>query len=235
MSTRIPHLTDHKEAGLRLATRLQRFLDHPRTLVLALPRGGVEVGFMISTQLQLPLDVFLTRKLGYPGHSEYAMGAITETGYTWLNPDVFEMERQQEDVGFQDLLDKEIYRQQGEIQRQAMVYREGGKLRLLDGYTVILVDDGIATGSTCLASIHSLRRLGINRLIAAIPLGPAQTIKFIRTLVDHLEVLHIPEPFVAVGAHYHYFPQIEDQQVVQLLRTAHEHIPDHTTGSFITG
>jgi predicted phosphoribosyltransferase len=116
-----------------------------------------------------------------------------------------------------------------------MVYREGGKLRPLDGYTVILVDDGIATGSTCLASIHSLRTLGINRLIAAIPLGPAETINHIRTLVDHIEVLHMPELFVAVGAHYQYFPQVEDQQVVQLLRAAHEHIPDHTTGSFITG
>jgi len=86
MSTRIPHLTDHKEAGLRLATRLQRFLDHVRSLVLALLRGGVEVGFMISTQLQLPLDVFLTRKLGYPGHSEYARGAITETVTYMVEP-----------------------------------------------------------------------------------------------------------------------------------------------------
>lgn len=190
---------------------------------------------MIGTQLKLPLDVFLTRKLGYPGHSEYAMGAITETGYTWLNPDVFKMGRQREDVGFQDFLEKEICRQQGEIQRQAMVYREGGKLRPLDGYTVILVDDAIATGSTCLASIHSLRTLGINRLIAAIPLGPAKTINHIRTLVDHIEVLHMPEPFVAVGAHYRNFPQVEDQQVVQLLRAAHEQISNHTTGSIITG
>jgi putative phosphoribosyl transferase len=186
---------------------------------------------MISTQLKLPFDVFLTRKLGYPGHVEYAMGAITETGYTCLNPDVFELEQLREDVGFKNFLDKEIGRQQCEIQRQEGLYREGGKLRPLDGYTVILVDDGIATGSTFIASVHSLRTLGITRLIAGIPVGPSETINRIRTLVDHLEVLHMPDPFVAVGAHYQHFPQVEDQQVLQLLRTGHNQFQDHTTGS----
>lgn len=229
MSTRIPHLTDRKEAGLLLATRLQRFQENPRTLVLALPRGGVEVGFMLSTQLRLPLDVFLTRKLGYPDNPEYAVGAITETGLTWFNSDASEMERI---IGFKDFLDEEIARQQREIERQQVLYRQGEKLRPLDGYTIMLVDDGIATGSTFVASIHSLRTFGINRLIGAIPLGPAETINRIRTLVDHLEVLYMPEPFVAVGAHYQHFPQVEDQQVLQFLRTAQQQFPDHTPRSF---
>jgi predicted phosphoribosyltransferase len=189
---------------------------------------------MMSTQLRLPLDVFLTRKLGYPGNPEYAMGAITETGLTWFNPDAFEafeMDRQREG-GFRPFLDEEIARQQREIKRQQVLYRQGGTLRPLDGYTVILVDDGIATGSTFIASIHSLRTFGTSRLIGAIPLGPAETIDRIRTLVDHLEVLHMPDPFVAVGAHYQQFPQVEDQQVLQLLRTAQKQFSAHAPCSF---
>ena len=230
MSTQIPLLTDRKEAGFLLAARLQRFRDHPQTLVLALPRGGVEVGLMISTQLHLPLDVFLTRKLGYPGNPEYAMGAVTETGYTWLNPDVFEMDTHRE-VGFKTFLKGEITRQQREIERQRSVYRQGAKLRPLEKYTVILIDDGIATGATFIASIHSLRVLGVHRLIGGIPVGPAETINHIRTLVDHLEVLHMPAPFVAVGVHYQHFPQIEDHQVIQLLKTAQKQCVDHTAHS----
>jgi predicted phosphoribosyltransferase len=184
---------------------------------------------MLSTQLKLPLDVFLTRKLGYPGNPEYAVGAITETGLTWFNSDASEMEKI---IGFKDFLDEEIARQQREIERQQVLYRQGEKLRPLDGYTIMLVDDGIATGSTFVASIHSLRTFGINRLIGAIPLGPAETINRIRTLVDHLDVLYMPEPFVAVGAHYQHFPQVEDQQVLQFLRTAQQQFPVHTPRSF---
>jgi putative phosphoribosyl transferase len=223
MSTRIPHLTDRKEAGLLLANRLQRFQDNPRTLVLALPRGGVEVGFMLSTQLRLPLEVFLTRKLGYPGNPEYAVGAITETGLTWFNFDASDMERI---IGFKDFLDEEIARQQREIERQQVLYRQGKTLPPLDGYTILLTDDGIATGSTFMASIHSLRTFGINRLIGAIPLGPTETINRVQPLVDHLEVLYMPDPFVAVGAHYQHFPQVEDQQVLELLRTAQHQSSD---------
>lgn len=229
MNTPIPHLTDRKETGLFLATRLQRFQDNPRTLVLALPRGGVEVGFMLSTQLRLPLDVFLTRKLGYPGNPEYAVGAITETGLTWFNPVATEMERI---IGFKDFLDEEIARQQCEIERQQSLFRQGKKLPPLDGYTIMLVDDGIATGSTFMASLHSLRTFGINRLIGAIPLGPTATTDRIRTLVDHLEVLYMPDPFVAVGAHYQHFPQVEDQQVLQFLKTAQQQFPEYTPRSY---
>jgi putative phosphoribosyl transferase len=220
-----PHLTDRKEAGLLLAARLQQFKDHPRTLVLALPRGGIEVGYMISSELKLPLEVFLVRKLGYPGNPEFAMGAITETGFKWINPDAPEMERQG-DPRVRQFLEEEIVHQQQEIHRQQMLYRQGNPLRPLDGYTVVLVDDGIATGSTFLAAIHSLRQLGIHRLIAGIPLGPVETIHQIEKLVDHLQVLRIPDPFVAVGLHYQHFPQVEDHQVLQLLATARRLFPD---------
>jgi putative phosphoribosyl transferase len=229
MSTRIPHLTDRKETGLLLANKLQRFQDNPRTLILALPRGGVEVGCMLSTQLRLPLDVFLTRKLGYPRNPEYAVGAITETGLIWFNPDASDMERI---IGFKDFLDEEIARQQCEIVRQQILYRQGKKLRPLDGYTVLLVDDGIATGSTFMASVQSLRTFGIKRLIGAIPLGSAAMTNRIRRLVDHLEVLYMPDPFVAVGAHYQHFPQVEDQEVLLRLKTAQQQFPEDTPHSY---
>jgi len=230
MSTATQPLTDRKEAGLLLATRLQRFKNHPRTLILALPRGGVEVGAILSLQLNLPLDVFLTRKLGFPNDSECAMGAITETGFTWLNPERCSHDSQH-GITYQHYLDQEILRQQEEIERQQALYRKGKKLRPLDGSTVILVDDGVATGSTFIASLHSLRTCGITRLIAAIPVGPHETINHIRTLVDDLEVLDMPEPFVAVGSYYQYFSQVQDQQVLNYLRTANERLTCTTQGS----
>jgi putative phosphoribosyl transferase len=223
MSTVTLPLTDRKEAGLLLATRLLRLKNHPRTLVLALPRGGVEVGAILSIQLNLPLDVFLSRKFGFPNDPECAMGAVTETGLTWLNPDLFSNNSRNRRT-YQQYLDPEILRQQEEIERQKKLYRKGKKLRPLDDYTVILVDDGLATGSTFIASLQSLRTFRIKRLVAAIPVAPHATINRIRTLVDELEVLDMPEPFVAVSSSYEFFSQVEDQQVLNYLRTANERL-----------
>jgi predicted phosphoribosyltransferase len=230
MSTATQPLTDRKEAGFLLATRLQRFKNQPNTLVLALPRGGVEVGAILSIQLNLPLDVFLTRKLGFPNDPECALGALTETGLTWLNPELFSHDSRKE-IPYQHYLDHEILRQQEEIERQQALYRKGKKLRPLDALTVILVDDGVATGSTFIASLHSLRTFRIKRLIAAIPVAPPETIKHIRTLVDELEVLDMPEFFVAVGSSYQFFSQVEDQQVLNYLKTANERLRYTTQGS----
>jgi len=223
MNTVTQPLTDRKEAGLLLAIRLQRFTNQPQTVVLALPRGGVEVGAILSIQLHLPLDIFLTRKLGFPNDPECAMGAVTETGFTWLYPELFSHNSQQ-GLTYQHYVDQETLRQQEEIERQKALYRIGKPLMPLDDYTVILVDDGVATGSTFIASLHSLRTLGIARLIAAIPVGPHETINHIRTLVDDLEVLDMPDPFVAVSRCYQYFSQVEDQQVLNYLRTANERV-----------
>ena len=232
MSTLTQPLTDRKEAGLLLATRLQRFKNHPCTLVLALPRGGVEVGAILSIQLNLPLDVFLSRKLGFPNDPECAMGAVTETGLTYLNPELFPHDSRNR-ITYQHYLDHEILRQKEEIERQQAIYRKGKKLRPLDDSTVILVDDGMATGSTFIAAIQSLRRFRIKRLIAAITVAPRERINHIRTLVDDLEVLDMPEPFVGVGSYYQYFPQIEDQQVLNYLRTVNERLT-YTTQGFLT-
>lgn len=140
--------------------------------------------------------------------------------------------KQHREPRFQKFFQEELARQQQEIQRQQKLYRQGNRLRALDGYTVILVDDGIATGSTFLAAIHSLRQSGIDRLIAGIPLGPVETLHQIEKLVDHLEVLRLPDPFVAVGVHYQHFPQIEDQQVLQFLQTARQLDPDPPLPNF---
>lgn len=149
------------------------------------------MGFMVSRHLQIPLEVFLVRKLGFPGNPEYAMGAITETGVTWLNTDTQELDLQR-DARFQKYLHEEIARQQEEIHRQQQLYRQGYPLRLLGGDTVIVMDDGIATGSTFLASTHSLRALGIAHLAGGILWGPAATIQQIRTVFDNLEVFSDP-------------------------------------------
>lgn len=223
MSTVTQPLTDRKEAGLLLATRLLRLKNHPCTLVLALPRGGVEVGAILSIQLSLPLDVFLSRKFGFPNDPECAMGAVTETGLTWLNPDLFSNDSRNRNT-YQQYLDHGILRQQEVIERQQALYRKGKMLRPLDGYTVILVDDGLATGSTFIAALQSLRTFRIKRLVAAIPVAPRETINRIRMLVDDLEILDMPEPFVAVGSSYEYFSQVEDQQVLNYLRTANERL-----------
>jgi predicted phosphoribosyltransferase len=223
MNTATQLLTDRKEAGLLLAARLQRFKNHPCSLVLAIPPGGVEVGAILSIQLNLPLDVFLSRKLGFPNDPKCGMGAVTETGLTWLNPEIFSHDSR-DGITYQHYLDHEILRQKEEIERQQTLYRKGKKLRLLDDYTVILVDDGIATGSTFIAALESLRTFRIKRLIAAIPVAPRETINHIRTLVDDLEVLDMPEPFVAVDGSYQYFSQVEEQQALNYLRTANERL-----------
>ena len=160
------------------------------------------------------------------------MGAVTETGFTWLNSELFS-QNSREEITYQHYLDKEILRQQEEIKRQQALYRKGKKLSPLEDYTVILVDDGVATGSTFIALLHSLRTFGTKHLIAAIPVGPHETINAIRPLVDDLEVLEMPEPFSAIGSYYQYFPQVEDQQVLNYLRTANERITSTTQG-FLT-
>ncbi len=216
-----PQLTDRKEAGLFLATRLQAVADQPHTIILALARGGIEVGWMMSRSLHLPLEIFLARKLRFPGNPEYAIGAITETGFTWLHPDIFPDPKQQS-IPYRRYLDEELTHQRTEIDRQRSVYRQGNTLPELHHHTIILVDDGIATGATFMASIASLRELGVRTIIGAIPVAPQEAIHQIGPLVDHLVVLHSLDPFIAVGAYYREFPQLTDEQIRGFLSTRHE-------------
>jgi predicted phosphoribosyltransferase len=206
---------DREEAGRRLVEPLLHYRDRPATLILALPRGGVAVGYQLSLGLHLPLDVFIVRKLGAPDNPEYALGAVGETGTVYVNPEAM--------AGFHFSradLKTLVEAQREEIVRRQALYRQDRRLPVLTGRTVILVDDGIATGSTFFASVQSIRDLKPHRLIGAIPVGPIETIREIRALVDELVVLATPDPFWAVGNHYVDFAQVSDQAVMKYLNLA---------------
>lgn len=206
---------DREETGRLLVERLKAYRDDPGALILALPRGGVAVGYTLSLALHLPLDVLITRKIGAPGNPEYALGAIAETGALVLNQEAmraFSLSKAD--------LDKPIRAQQEEIARRQALYRGGRPLPPLTGRTVLLVDDGIATGSTFFASVEALKALHPARLVGAIPVGPRDTLVRLRRQVDELIVLMMPEPFYAVGDHYADFTQVEDATVVRYLAEA---------------
>ena len=208
---------NREEAGRLLAAKLQPYRNHGGGLILALPRGGVAVGYELSSALHLPLDVFVTRKLGAPDNPEYAIGALSETGAIYLNPDAVE--------AFQlshHELDAIITGAREEIARRRQIYRNGLALQALNDRTVILVDDGIATGATFFATIEAIAELSPRRLVAAIPVAPEDSIGPLRSRVDELVVLATPDPFIAVGHHYGSFTQVDDTQVLEYLNAAKE-------------
>ena len=217
---------NREEAGRRLAAELMAYRDDPGGVILALPRGGVAVAYQLSLALHLPLDVFIARKLGAPGNPEYALGAVAETGTVYLNPTaVAEFCLSRADV------ELSVKAQQKEIARRQNLYRQGRKMPTLTDRTVILVDDGIATGSTFFASVEAIRHLKPRRLIGAIPVGPVDTITDARKRVDELVVLATPHPFWAVGNHYVDFTQVEDRDVVEYLNLAEEGLRERTHSS----
>ncbi len=206
---------DRRDAGRQLARALAHCRDAPRTIVLALPRGGVAVGYEISLALHVPLDVLVTRKLGTPGNLELAMGALAETGFRHMNQDVLEACA----VSPQEL-EEAIQREQREIQRRIERYRGGRPLPEIAGQTVILVDDGIATGATFYASLAALRERGAARLVAAVPVAPARTEEELRNKVDEVIMLQTPDSFYGIGQFYGNFAQVGDDEVVEYLARA---------------
>jgi putative phosphoribosyl transferase len=217
---------NREEAGRMLADELSRYRNDPTALILALPRGGVAVGYQLSLALHVPLDVFITRKIGAPDNPEYAIGAVAETGSHYLN---------QEAVSSFGLsrygLDRLIHVQEKEIARRKDLYRQGRPLPQLTGRTVLLVDDGIATGSTFMASALAIRGLQPRRLVGVIPVGPSSTIREVRAHVDELVVLMTPDPFEAVGNFFMDFTQVEDRDVVEYLNLAEEAMLERTPSS----
>ena len=217
---------NREEAGRQLVAELLQYRNDPRGLILALPRGGVAVGYQLSIALHVPLDVFITRKIGAPDNPEYAIGAVAETGSRYLN---------QEAVSSFGLSQNELNRliqvQEKEIARRRNLYRQGRSLPQLTGRTVLLVDDGIATGSTFLASALAIRGLQPHRLVGVIPVGPSSTIREVRSHVDELVILMTPDPFYAVGNFFTDFTQVEDRDVVEYLNLAEEAMLERTPSS----
>jgi putative phosphoribosyl transferase len=208
---------NREEAGRILADKLSQYRNDPTALILALPRGGVAVGYQLSLALHLPLDVFIARKIGAPGNPEYAMGAVAETGSCSLNQEAVNS------FGLSQYeLNRLIHLQEKEIARRKDLYRQGQPLPQLTGRTVLLVDDGIATGSTFMASALAIRSLQPHLLVGVIPVGPPSTIREIRSYVDELVILMTPEPFEAVANFFIDFTQVEDRDVIQYLNLAEE-------------
>jgi putative phosphoribosyl transferase len=204
---------NREEAGRILAAKLMIHANRARTVVLALPRGGVPVGYEIATALNLPLDVMIVRKLGVPGHEELAMGAIASGGVRVLNRTVIESLRIPPDS-----LEAVEKREALELMRREATYRGNRHPIPLEHMTVILVDDGVATGSTMRVAISALREQRVERIIVATPVAPPTVRWEMESLVDEFVALVMPEDFYGVGQWYEDFSQVPDDTVYELLR-----------------
>ncbi len=215
-----PLFRNRRDAGRQLATALGRYAGQPGLLVLALPRGGVPVGFEVARALHAPLDVFVVRKLGVPGHEELAMGAIATGGVRVLARDVIDSlgltERDVAAVAAQEQI---------ELEQRERAFRDGRPAPEAGGHTVILVDDGLATGSTMRAALLALRAQSPARLVVAVPVGARETCAAMRRDADDVICAATPEPFMAVGAWYADFTQTDDAEVRALLREAGTPMP----------
>jgi putative phosphoribosyl transferase len=206
---------DRYEAGRVLASRLTQYANQPDVVVLALPRGGVPVGYEVAKALNVPLDVFVVRKLGVPGHEELAMGAIASGGARVLNEDVVRA------LGIpESLIDRIAEREQRELERREQEYREGRPPLDVRGRTVILVDDGLATGSSMRVAAMAVKQLQLARVIVAVPVASPVTCAEFQSEVDQVVCAVTPEPFWAVGQWYEDFSQTSDEEVRELLRRA---------------
>lgn len=205
-------LRDRSEGGKRLARELMRYATRTDVLVLALPRGGVPVAFEVARALGVPLDVFVVRKLGMPFHEELAMGAIASGGAQLLNDDVIQTYAISEDE-----IHRVIESEMRELERRERMYRGGRPFPALRDRIVILVDDGLATGSTMRAAILALREESPARIVVAVPVAARDTCEELRKVADEIVCLETPEPFDAVGLWYQNFTQTTDREVHDLL------------------
>jgi putative phosphoribosyl transferase len=200
------------EAGRTLAQRLQSYAKTPDVVVLGIPRGGVPVAFEVAAALKAPLDVFILRKLGVPYQEELAFGAIASGGIRYIDKEIVEA------AGIPDSeIERVVAKQTQELERRERVYRGGRPPLDVRGKTVILVDDGIATGASMQAAITALRKMEPGRLVAAVPVAPASTCKRLARMVDELICVHMPESFYAIGEFYEDFSQLTDEEVTTFL------------------
>jgi len=209
---------DRKTAGRQLSQRLQ-YLRHKKPVVLALPRGGVPVGFEIAEGLDAPLDIVLVRKIGVPWQPELALGAVVDGA----NPHVVINDSLAAELAIDEsYITSETARQLEEIERRRKLYLGDRPPVPLAGRTVIVVDDGIATGSTVRTALRAIRNAGAGKIVLAVPVAPRDALDELRGEVDEIICLSTPSPFIAVGAHYAEFAQLADADVILLLEERHK-------------
>jgi predicted phosphoribosyltransferase len=204
---------DRQDAGRQLALKLRRYADDPSVLVLALPRGGVPVAHEVAAALHVPWDIFLVRKLGVPDQPELAMGAIASGGIRVLNEEVVRL------LGIpEEVIDQVAAEEQEELQRREQAYRDGRPPPPIKGRSVILVDDGLATGSSMRAAVEALRQQRPRAIVVAVPVAAPATCEEFKAEVDDIVCAVTPEPFRAVGLWYQDFSQVTDEEMQELLR-----------------
>jgi len=211
---------DRRNAGVQLISRLKEYKDQQGGIVLSLPRGGVATGYEIARSLNIPLDIVIVRKIGFPGQPELAIGAVSETGTVVLNTSIIST------YGVpKEYIEREVSRQKEEISRRVKLYRKGKRLPSLEGRTVILVDDGVATGATMKSAITTLKEENLKKLIVALPVAPPGVVKELEQMVDLFICIETPFDFMAVGSYYHDFTQVSDEEVINLLERSAKNLP----------
>lgn len=227
-----PLYRDREEAGRQLARRLEKYADQASTLVLGLPRGGVVVAAEVARALRAPLDIVVVRKLGLPGHEEYAMGAIAavagtaaRAGHPGTPAGTVRVMNPLPGVRVApEAWAAVLQREQTELARREQLYRAGLPPLSVAGRTVLLVDDGLATGSTLQAAVEALRQQHVAKLVVAVPVGARDSCQRVARDVDEVVCPAMPEPFHALSLYYRHFDQTPDEQVISLLQQAwHEH------------
>jgi predicted phosphoribosyltransferase len=209
------HFKDRTTAGKELAKRLTTYKDDPNSIILALPRGGVPVAYEIASFLNLPMDLFMVRKIGFPGNEEYAMGAITINNET-----IFNVEAATKFAIDSSLVLAIIARESAELTRRNELYRQGKPMPELKSKRVILVDDGVATGATIKAVLVAIGKFLPKEIVLAVPVLPKDTLEELSPSVSKIVYLDAPEPFYAVGNSYVAFPQVTDSEVIELINKA---------------
>lgn len=206
---------DRLDAGKKLANELSKYANRSDILILALPRGGVPVAFEVAKELNAKMDVFVVRKLGIPGNEELAMGAIASDNIIMLNEDIvrsFQISKQ--------VIDAVAARELKELERRERIYRGKRPKPNISGSTVILIDDGLATGATMSAAASAVKTKNPTKIVIAVPTGAPDTCKFFEEKVDEVICVATPEPFYSVGAWYEDFSQTTDEEVCELLNKA---------------